>query len=229
MTNRARLHIQARLLIRMRIHEIQPHDSPASTARPSDDKTRSYRADRSGCGTPGNPPSAAYWPRLTASEFFEPAMARHARIAGIQKRTDLSPVHPQISSLIDGRGNHRRNIAQLQMLGVTEFLKRGGGAAARIQTPEARNPRKNAIGRSLTHRGSDGEAYCRDRKGAGASSPYTDPPNLLPAIVGYQDAAVRQLHDRHRPPPHLARLGRNHPASQKLPHRRRSASRPGTE
>ncbi len=51
-------------------------------------------------------------------------MASHAWIAGIQKRTNLSPVQPQISSLIDGRGNHRRNIAQLQMFSVTEFLKR---------------------------------------------------------------------------------------------------------
>src|SRR5580704_7982930 len=47
----------------------------------------------------------------------------------------------------------------------------------------------------------------------------SDPPNLLPAIVRYQDTSVRQLHHRHRPAPHLTRLGRNHPASQKLTHR----------
>src|SRR5580658_4722016 len=46
-----------------------------------------------------------------------------------------------------------------------------------------------------------------------------DPPNLLPTIVRNQNAAVGQLHDGHWPAPHLARFGRNHPASQKLAHR----------
>src|ERR1035438_3840318 len=46
-----------------------------------------------------------------------------------------------------------------------------------------------------------------------------DPPNLLPAIIRNQNTAIRQLHDRHRPPPHLARFGRNHPARQKFLYR----------
>jgi len=76
--------------------------------------------------------------------FLEAPMASHAWITGIQKRPDLRPIRPQISSLIDRRGNHRRNVAQLQMLSVTEFLKRwrlrGENPEPRSQQPQCGYP-----------------------------------------------------------------------------------------
>ena len=56
--------------------------------------------------------------------FLEPAMASLAGIGGIQKRPDLGPIQPKISPLINRPRNHRSNVPQLQMLSVTEFLKR---------------------------------------------------------------------------------------------------------
>src|ERR1035438_2421478 len=67
-------------------------------------------------------------------------MASLAGIGGIQKRPDRGPIQPKISPLIDRARNHRRNVPQLQMLSVTEFLKRrrsGQKAEGRKQKAES--------------------------------------------------------------------------------------------
>ena len=56
--------------------------------------------------------------------LLKPAMTSQARIRGIQQRPDLAAITPKISPLIDSRGYHRPNVAELQVLSVTEFLKR---------------------------------------------------------------------------------------------------------
>ena len=76
--------------------------------------------------------------------FLKPAMASLAGIGGIQKRPNLGPIPPKISPLIDRPRNHRSNVPQLQMLSVTEFLKRRS-RSLRKQTTGCR--RQDAGGR----------------------------------------------------------------------------------
>jgi hypothetical protein len=47
-----------------------------------------------------------------------------ALIAGIQKRPNLRAVLAEIGAFIDCRGDHRRDIAQLQVLRMAELLQR---------------------------------------------------------------------------------------------------------
>jgi hypothetical protein len=77
--------------------------------------------------------------------FLEAPMASQTRVRGIQKRPDLRPVQAQISSLIHSRGNHRRNVRELQMFSVTEFLegrriRRGKNPQSGSQEPECGYP-----------------------------------------------------------------------------------------
>ena len=75
--------------------------------------------------------------------FLEPAMASLAGIGGIQKRPDLGPIQPKISPLINRPRNHRSNVPQLQMLSVTEFLKRRrGGQKAEGRKQKAESSKK---------------------------------------------------------------------------------------
>jgi len=50
-------------------------------------------------------------------------MARQARIAGVQRFANR-PAIAEISTAIDRRSDHRRDITQRQMLFVTEVLQR---------------------------------------------------------------------------------------------------------
>jgi hypothetical protein len=72
--------------------------------------------------------------------ILQPPMARHTRIRRIQQRPDLRAIAPQIRALIDGRGNRRCNVAELQMLGVAEFLERRWRRGR--ESPESRSQKE---------------------------------------------------------------------------------------
>jgi hypothetical protein len=123
MTNRARLHIQPGFLIAMRIQKTRYMTrrfqlralrmTERATIRRID-LVVAHQAIR----------HLRHVGLTYRIRFLKPPMTTHARIARIQQRPNLSPIPPKIRALIDSPSDHRRNVSQLQMFSVTEFLER---------------------------------------------------------------------------------------------------------
>jgi len=141
-TNRARLHIQARLLVGMRVQKTRHMagwfqlGSLGMTERATIRRINLVVANQA----IGHLRHVGLTHRI---RLLKPAMTSHARIRGIQQRPDLGRITPKISPLIDRPSNHRPDIAELQVLSVTEFLKR-----RRSLREQARGARRQDAGGS---------------------------------------------------------------------------------
>ena len=60
---------------------------------------------------------------LNLNHAFEAAMAGLALIAGIQQRPDLGAVLTEVRAFVDRGGDHRGDVAQLQVLLMAELLE----------------------------------------------------------------------------------------------------------
>ena len=87
--------------------------------------------------------------------FFQPSVACGACIAGVQERPDLLAVMSEVSLLVDGRCDHRRDISELQMFLVAEFLER------RLLREDAARKQKTSRDASLCTRSA--RSSCRHR------------------------------------------------------------------